>query len=365
MNIQNHAEQVLRLLRKNNNVLLIGPPGSGKSKLMEIVAQTFLGVPAPAIKPASPVPLPPTGRQLPSWIPSSARSKREIFAMTFHQGTKHRDFVSGIVPALTAGSTGFCVTDGVLMKANLFATTQHGSALVIIDEINRGPAVSIFGDTLTAIEADKRLAEDDSKTPASAPFHAYDSSSGQMKPFHLSSHLYILASMNEADTSVEPLDVAFLRRFAVYRLEPDEALIRDYFGLLPGTVKAGEPPELNTLLTSLVEAWKAVNERISIGRSPAFQLGHGVLMGASRPADLAAAQAFAADCWRRIETHVREVFFGNDTSQAIVLNASADGSYYKLNEATFDDQPVYRLAFKDWKNDEIGAVLKAVISNAS
>jgi 5-methylcytosine-specific restriction enzyme B len=365
MNIQHHAEQVLRLLRKTNNVLLIGPPGSGKSKLMEIVSQTFLGVPAPAIKPASPVPLPPSGRQLPAWVPSPVRDKREIFSITFHQGTKHRDFVSGIVPALSTGTTGFRVNDGLLMKANQFATTQHGAALVIIDEINRGPAVAIFGDTLTAMEADKRLAEDDSKTSASAPFHAYDASTGQMKPFHLSSHLYILASMNEADTSVEPLDVAFLRRFSIYRLEPDEALVRDYLGLLPGQAKIGEPPEVNALLTSLVDAWKTVNERISLGRSSTFQLGHGVLMGVSRPADLASAQSFATDCWRQIEAHVREVFFGNDTSQAIVLNAAGNGSYYQLNEATFDDQPVFRLTFKEWKSDEIGAVLKAVVNNAS
>lgn len=43
---------------------------------------------------------------------------------------------------------------------------------------------------------------------------------GQMIEYAFSPNLYILAAMNQADASVAPLDVAFMRRWQSYKLTP-------------------------------------------------------------------------------------------------------------------------------------------------
>lgn len=364
MTLQEHTKKILQLLASNKNVLLVGPPATGKSKLIEEISNTFQGGLSPALMPASPVPVPATRRTAEPWLPSYTRIKRKVFAITFHQGTKHRQFVSGIIPELRpALPPGFRVTTGLLMDANQFAIEEKGASLLSIDEINRGPAVSIFGDTLTSIEPDKRLNENDQQTPASSPFYAYDSTTGVLKPFFLSPHLYMLATMNEADTSVEPLDVAFLRRFSVYRLLPEVETARTFLNL-PIDPSAPLGNDTALLYESLVSAWNSVNKRISLGRSPAFQIGHGILMRSPPPSDLPNAQLYAAECWRRIEAHVQEVFFANDTAQASVFNAK-QGSHYELVEGTFDEQPVSRLHFKTWQPQDILSILKQVLADAT
>jgi len=152
----------------------------------------------------------------------------------------------------------------------------------------------------------------------------------------------MVASMNEADTSVEPLDVAFQRRFHIYRLTPEPKIAATFLGisedpLLPETATAPEH-----IYGALWRAWKAVNARIALGRSQAFQIGHGILMWAKPPDTLAEAYKFASECWSRIEAHVDEVFFGNDQARAVVFNANERTSY-RLNEAYFGDQPVAQL----------------------
>ena len=337
-----HADQILRKLARHKNVLIVGPPATGKSHVMAEIRTAFRGTPPPAYDGKGLAPFPKVEtRKVEPWMPSPKKFNRHVLDTTFHQGTKHRQFVSGISPKLTGQSTGFEVTEGILFQANRAALIPDSTSLLTIDEINRGPAVSIFGDTLTAIEADKRLDDNNKPLDSSATFYAYVNG-GKYEACHLSPHLYLLASMNEADTSVEPLDVAFLRRFDTYRLEPEPKTAQEFLGIEANLTISDKASGPKDVYYALWRAWTEVNRRISLGRSPTFQLGHGVLMWQRPPTTLSGAIEHAAECWRRIEAHIDEVFFGNDQARAIVYNAN-DTSVYHVGEAYFGDQPVVQL----------------------
>jgi 5-methylcytosine-specific restriction protein B len=266
----------------------------------------------------------------------------------------------------STGKTGnsFVVTHGPLYEAAVHGAKNDAAALVIIDEINRGPAVATFGDSITAIERDKRLGPDGKPTGMTYRFNVLEGD-GKWMDLALPHHLYLLAAMNEADTSIEPLDVAFRRRWEPYRLRVDGAVLRAYFGLpAPSRGLAATPQGSSDVYEVLVQAWGAVNERIELGRGREFQIGHGILMElpvGSIPKDAEGALAFAAQAWTRLFAHVAEVFFGDSRGLANVLGARAEGTAYKLIETYFADSLVTRLDGPDSPSAaEIYGILTAI-----
>jgi len=344
------CEQVLQLLSRSRNVLISGAPGTGKSKLLAEVALAFeegFGIAgkkgAPQLSPRNGIPIPPSSGGAHKDIPSPERANRKVFRTVFHQNSKYRDFVAGIVPAVNKkdGEPDFTIVAGTLYRASEHANAEDGASLLIIDEINRGPAVQVFGDTIVAIESDKRLAPDGSRAAQTQFFELLDPASGDSMEYALPHHLYILAAMNQADASVEPLDVAFLRRWEPLRLEPEEQILREFYGIssshassLPQT-----PESPSDVFEASVRAWKAVNEQIALGRGDEFQIGHGILISEIDPADMQLNDALNFVCvgWSKIRAHVAEVFFGDARGVAATLNALDGPSYnpFKLIETTF------------------------------
>ena len=336
------AMAVLKRLRSRHNVLIAGVPGCGKSLLMGEVGQMFLGAGKPGYEPSSPVFLPNASvPDVQEWLPSPHCSKRRVFSTAFHQGTKYRDFVRGVIPDLRDGHTGFRVTSGVLYEAAEFARQDDCAALVLIDEINRGPAVQVFGDALVALDSDKRLGSDGQPTVTSQAFRIL-SDKGEYEEYYLPTDLYLVAAMNQADSSVEPMDVAFLRRWDPYRLEPQRDVLEAYFGLdASSSTVAGPAKQLYRLF---VDAWSEVNARLRRGRGPEYMLGHGIVM-APQAAPTAADEAseFVAAAWARVFAHVDEVFFGDVRGAAVTLNIGAGSHPLSLTEHYFGDTPVLEL----------------------
>lgn len=343
---------ILGFLRDRHNVLVSGPPGTGKSRLLNEVARAFTATlsSAPVHVPDSEIAIPatpPSVYRLLSVLPSPDKTDRKIFRTVFHQNSKYRDFISGLVPDVAAsasGGTTFRVVEGTLYRASEHAKRADGAALLIIDEINRGPAVQVFGGSIVAIESDKRLAPDGNSGDETQSFEIVHPETGQILEYELPHHLYLLAAMNQADTSVEPLDVAFLRRWTPFRLDPSEGVLRKYFGLSEAQNKVYLPKEPNTVddvYEAATRAWGAVNARIRRGRGPEFQIGHGILMARkSRASDIAEALQDVSESWRLIRAHVDEVFFGDVRGVAAVLNVGQVSKHpYKLNDATFADEP--------------------------
>lgn len=345
MNPSAEVVDILRLLKRFHNVLISGPPGTGKSHLMAQVRYWFLkSVGSPVVNARRGAnPLPATGSSsIPDAdFPSPTRRNRKCWQMTFHQGTKHKDFMRGFVPT----GNGFKVSDGPFYQSIIHGLNSDGASLVQIDEMNRGPAVAIFGDILTAIETDKRTLDDGTPGPQTADLRSIDNA-GDQKAFQLSPHVYILAAMNEADTSVEPLDVAFRRRFHPYRLMPSEHILRSYFSITDAQATQPDVPlSALDIYSALIKAWAKTNELIEWLRGPEYRLGHGVFMFGITgvPRDIPGAFVYSHECWMRLHSHICELFFGDTRSLAYLLAAGKRGSPFALDEKFIADNQVQRI----------------------
>lgn len=339
------VRDVLRALATRKNVIISGPPGTGKSRLLNKVRDLFewhsskMGA-----DPEGDIPLPEERGNIPEWFPSpQCEVGRRTFTTVFDQNTKYRDFMRGLVPKV--GEAGvFMVTSGTLYRATAYALERGQAALVIVDEINRGPAVAAFGSALVGLEPDKRLGADGERLPTSQQFELLGDN-GELVTYALPADLYVLAAMNEADTSVEPLDVAFLRRFAPYRLEPQPAVLRSHFNLPQALGEVRKfPSSPEDVYEALSRAWTTLNRQILLARGAAYQLGHGALMHRPAPmGSLQAAQDYTSEAWATLRAHLDEVFFGDIRAMADVLRVEEETSPYDLEEAMFAGQSVSRV----------------------
>lgn len=324
MIVSSEARKVLAMLRERHNVLITGAPGTGKTRLANQVREAFqMTAPLPFDK-NGPIPFPKDHTTVPDdiaeWLPSPDRRDRRVFSTVFHQATKHRDFVCGLAPVPGGQSLTFRVQRGTLFQAAEHAKSPDGASLLVVEEINRGPAVAAFGGSIVAFEGDKRLSPNGEILPTTTFFEVLDDS-GLPVSYALPYSLYLVATMNQADTSVESLDVAFMRRWARYRLTPTSSVLLDFFGLKGTESQPEVASEGQHVYAAAVAAWKAVNDRIAIGRDPEFQIGHGVLItNSSPPSDPVAAAAYILQGWEILRSHVEEVFFGDVLAIAEVLN---------------------------------------------
>lgn len=401
--ISEESQRILKLLARSRNVLISGPPATGKSKILSEVAHAFENgyglatlsdIPqsnsTPLFNPDSAIPIPARRQQSESSInaltqsttrvvPASKQRNRKVFRTVFHQNSTYRDFVTGITPSIADANEGlsFTVVEGTLYRASQHVLDDEAdsAALLIIDEINRGPAVQIFGGSIVAIEPDKRKpANSFQSSHETQYFEILDPSTGKLVEYALPENLYILAAMNQADASVEPLDVAFLRRWEPISLTPNIKVLKEFYEL-DSYVNSTLPESLDMqddiikkgfLLEASMRAWVAVNEKISIGRGSEYQIGHGFLMTTTQPRSLSLDEVYETLCvgWAKIRAHIEEVFFGDVQGIAAMLNAGSQGSIFKLKEVEFANIMITRIQGPEsFTADNIYSVLKSILKD--
>ena len=220
------------LMRFNPNIILHGPPGTGKTYGAMRIIEAFEeqnGQPCKF---------------------KQVEAQGRVKFITFHQAFSYEEFVEGIRPEPDDdGNMTYQVKPGILQlmadscRLNTQGDPKNSSKpyYLIIDEINRGNIAKIFGELITLIEKDKR--ETLSCTLAYS-----------RKSFSLPNNLYLIGTMNTSDRSIALLDTALRRRFAFIELNPDVSIVENEHPSIGGNVSPSRLlQELNNRITDKID----------------------------------------------------------------------------------------------------------------
>ncbi len=196
--------QVQAVLEHKGQVILHGPPGTGKTYWAEKAAHDLAAYPA-------------FGKfyeQLAVEQQNEVRGNGVdglVRMCCFHPAYGYEDFIEGYRPELKGDGLGFVLRPGIFKQICRDAEQKTDKRFfLIIDEINRGDIPRIFGELLTVLEKDKR--EKKIILPLSR------------EEFSVPRNVFIIGTMNTADRSISLLDAALRRRFGFVELMPTSSL---------------------------------------------------------------------------------------------------------------------------------------------
>ena len=316
------SAEALRVLRalKSENVLLSGPPATGKTAVLNEVRALFEAgaVAAPTHGKDKKVPFPKLDAELSASMPAPERTDRKTWFVSFHQDYQYKNFIGGLVATLQEKVLVPVPERGVLLQAADHASTDLGASLLIIDEVNRGNATRIFGEAISVLDIDKRLGPDGTPTALTI-----DLEIPLFGSFALPRHVYVLAAMNTADVSVAPLDIAFRRRFEEQRIQPSLELLASHLGLAtptspPTSEKA--PADIEDVKRMAHAVLAEVNRKIEIAAGRDYLLGHGFFWQIDE-GGVEEAVASLQSGWKKVVANIEEMFRGDEETLGAVLTA--------------------------------------------
>ena len=204
-NLNKYKTQVL----SNKNLIFSGAPGTGKSYLARLIAASIIGCDK-----------------------DDLNSSEQFQFVQFHPSYDYTDFVEGLRPCQKEGSSdiGFKLEPGIFYTFCQEALKdKENNYVFVIDEINRGEISKIFGELFFSVEPSYRGTKGNVTTQF-ANLHQeeneFDKMIGNKRKgnFFVPENVFIIATMNDIDRSVENLDFAFRRRFSTEYIKWSDTL---------------------------------------------------------------------------------------------------------------------------------------------
>lgn len=290
--MDNKLKEIFSSWEAGRNVLLYGPPATGKTRLISELFQLLnasresqTGIlldPSESLVPFS-------RPELELAIPKPVK----VVWTTFHQSYGYEDFVLGLRPENSTNGTRLQPWAGVFLDAALELnepSSTYKSVVIFIDEINRGNAARIFGEFMTFLDFDYR---DEGRVPLPLPLRQLTYKDGKSEKiyrlngneayipenFTFPKHIYIISTMNSVDRAAIPIDSALARRFDRIEMRPNLDILAQYWNLdknIINTVTEDTWETLSPYITSYL-LLDRLNVTIASDLGSEFELGHGLL----------------------------------------------------------------------------------------
>lgn len=224
----NRVNEIFKMLKKYNNVILSGVTGTGKSYILKkIMEKSFF---------------------------------EEKNLMYWHNSTGYDDVIEGISAESTGKSIEYKYKKGIIK--HLAEKSMGKVSLMGIENIDKSDASENFGELITLLEPDKR---------ENVAIEGYN---GMIR---IPKDMFFLCTSNPLTKSANKMDSALRRRFIIKELYPDYKLLQLWFDVDDTPITTYSYNTKNDRLKLAIYMLKSINTGITECIGLDSQIGHGAL----------------------------------------------------------------------------------------